>query len=517
MKYIKSFDLLIFIITFFCGFYFHIFGNLGFDLSKLPGDLGDTRLNNYFLEHGYLYLTGQVSSFWDAPFMFPLNNVIALSDNLLGTMPIYSVFRIFGINTETSLQSWFIVVSSLNFLCATFVFFKISKNLAIASIGAYIFAFNISMFGQYNHLQILPKFIIPFAFYFLILFFKDFKLKFFFYALLALVYQFYCGIYLGFLLSLCLFIFIIIYLFVKHREFILKIKKWKWTVTFLLMIIISLGLLIPLLFPYYKMSKLIGVWDLNSFFNSLPCIKSYFFIMHGSLIWHFLENTGANIPIYWEHYLFIGGIPIISLIFYIVFINRFPKESRIFLFTLFLLFLLTLRIGDFSLYKLIYKIPGFGSMRSLGRVIHVELFLYSFITVTSLSFVYFKTSHKTILTVLFLGTLLLDQYFNPKNVYSFNKYEAQNRKELVINYLKNNSVQNYSAFAICSTNKDQIIFFNIDAMMASQKILKPTVNGYSSTCFGPICDFLCKSDSASLNNWLSLNNFNSSKILIINP
>jgi hypothetical protein len=35
------------------------------DLSKIPGDLGDARFNNYVLEHGYKYLNGEVKSFWD--------------------------------------------------------------------------------------------------------------------------------------------------------------------------------------------------------------------------------------------------------------------------------------------------------------------------------------------------------------------------------------------------------------------------------------------------------------------
>ena len=39
------------------------------DFSKIPGDLGDARFNNYILEHGHRYLTGEVSSFWDAPFI----------------------------------------------------------------------------------------------------------------------------------------------------------------------------------------------------------------------------------------------------------------------------------------------------------------------------------------------------------------------------------------------------------------------------------------------------------------
>ena len=55
----------------------------GPDFSKVPGDLGDARFNNYILEHDYKYFTGKVDHYWDAPFMYPYKNVIAFSDNLL--------------------------------------------------------------------------------------------------------------------------------------------------------------------------------------------------------------------------------------------------------------------------------------------------------------------------------------------------------------------------------------------------------------------------------------------------
>jgi len=66
------------------------------NFSKVPGDFGDARFNNYILEHGYKYLTGKTATYWNAPFMYPYPNTIALSDNLLGTVPLYSGFRILG-------------------------------------------------------------------------------------------------------------------------------------------------------------------------------------------------------------------------------------------------------------------------------------------------------------------------------------------------------------------------------------------------------------------------------------
>jgi hypothetical protein len=41
----------------------------GPDRSLIPGDLGDSRFNNYILEHFHQWSLGKVPSYWDAPFM----------------------------------------------------------------------------------------------------------------------------------------------------------------------------------------------------------------------------------------------------------------------------------------------------------------------------------------------------------------------------------------------------------------------------------------------------------------
>ena len=87
----------------------------GFDLKFFPGDLGDARFNIYLLEHVHQYFTGQVDDFWNAPFMYPEEEVISYSDNLIGSAPFYSIFRICNIDRETSFQLWYILMGVLNF------------------------------------------------------------------------------------------------------------------------------------------------------------------------------------------------------------------------------------------------------------------------------------------------------------------------------------------------------------------------------------------------------------------
>jgi len=515
MKNFKYFDIIICFVVLLAGVYIHIISNLGFDLSKIPGDLGDSRFNNYILEHGYLYITGKVQYFWSAPFMYPEQNVIALSDNLIGSMPFYAIYRFLGINTETSFQLWFITITLLNYASATFVFYKLTKNLSIASLGAYIFAFSLVMFGQYTHLQVIPKFIIPFAFYFTILFFRNYQLKYFLFALLSLVYQFYCGIYLGFLLSLGFGFYFLLNIIAKNKQFFVFFKQQKFTLMFLGCILLSGLLLYPLMMPYYKMSKLLGVREFAFIFDTLPTIKSYFYIPKGSILWHFLEKTGESIPYNWEHYLFVGGIPILSLLIFILFIKKFNSENKMMAFSLILILLFTIKIGNFTIYKLIYFIPGFGSLRAIGRVVHLELFFYAMILVSVLLFFYNKVRFNKIFIITILLLIIADQFIDKTIAINYNKENAQNRTKEIVNLLENKNVKQYNAFAICVKNKEELYKYNIDAMIASQVVNKPTINGYSGTCMGKNCDFIVNLDTISLYDYLNFNWIKKNEVLVI--
>ena len=73
--------------------YFIVIRPLGYDLSFVPGDLGDSRFNMYVLEHFYRYIGGVQKDFWSAPFFYPFPYTMAFSENHIGTGIIYSFFR----------------------------------------------------------------------------------------------------------------------------------------------------------------------------------------------------------------------------------------------------------------------------------------------------------------------------------------------------------------------------------------------------------------------------------------
>ena len=51
----------------------------------MPGDIGDARLVNYFLENSYQFLTGTSNSLWHLTFFYPFPFVGGFSENLFGS------------------------------------------------------------------------------------------------------------------------------------------------------------------------------------------------------------------------------------------------------------------------------------------------------------------------------------------------------------------------------------------------------------------------------------------------
>src|SRR3981081_1739179 len=84
--------------------------SLFFRFDAIPGDLGDTRFNMCVLEHGFRWIKGIDKSFWSAHFLYPATNVIAYSDNHLGTVLFYAFFRFLGLDRETAYQGWAFVI-----------------------------------------------------------------------------------------------------------------------------------------------------------------------------------------------------------------------------------------------------------------------------------------------------------------------------------------------------------------------------------------------------------------------
>ena len=495
------------------------------DFSKIPGDLADARFNNYILEHGHQFLTGNVDSYWNAPFMFPYKENIVFSDNLLGSLPMYSVWRFVGLDRETSFQWWILTIFVLNFLAALWVLQRWSENYILASVGAYIFAFSITLVGNIHHVQTLPRFILPFLFYWLWRFLKEKETKYFVGLALGLVYQFYCGVYLGFLAFYVLAFFMISLIIISKDYWISK--EQLFSKVFIRDVVITItvsGLFLGvLMLPYYVHSQAYGLRRFSDVVDSIPTLQSYFFTHKSSLLWgQVLGEHGKKIPSYWYHFLFVGVFPWLAIVgsVFLTFSKKRFKENKgmlsILLTALFLSIIFSVRIGEFSLYHLVYKLPGFSAMRSVNRIINTELFLFILVLIFFFKRLSIITKYGKYIIFALPVLVIFDNFIFPEKFKSFEKSESQSRVLKVKNAILKQKKVSSKAIAYLPINKGNVAYSNLDAMLASQDLNIPCVNSYSGSCPGAICSFLVHQNIGTLKHWLTNKGVDLDEISVIN-
>lgn len=505
------------------GVYFIVLNIIGPDFAYFPGDLGDARFNMYILEHAHKFFTGNIENYWSAPFMYPEKEVITYSDNLLGSAPIYSFFRILGYDLITSFQFWVITVIALNY-STCYLFLKwLFKNRYAAVLGAFVFAFSMSLQSQMPHAQTFPRFFIPLSIWMLLLFAENFKPKYFLLSLLYLVLQFYCGIYLGFMLSIPFFILLAFIIIKERKEFFKHLKNKKWLITISSISIVNLTLLGVLMIPYIRRSFNTGSNYYNSIAHSIPTFKSFLFTHPDSLLWSSLSEMGKNYTAYYDHLLFPGIISLLSLIilFYILFFKRkilvevLPKHFPLLIISAFATFVIFIRIDNYSLYAFLKLVPGFGAMRSITRIINIELLFFG-IAVAFCFILLFKNIKKwqPVLFLFAICLLLVDNYHVESNSNKeLKSYSMKRTTELKkkLSKVPVNSIFSYEP----SSDYIKPYAYQVDAMLASQELNLKTVNAYTGNSPLTYCDFWFKLDSKSREKWFKSMNFKPEKVYVI--
>jgi len=495
------------------GLYFFVFHVIGFGFEYFPGDLGDGRLNLYFLEHVHRFFTGDVASFWNAPFMHPEPMVISYSDNLLGSAPFYSLFRVLGFGTYTAYQLWFVTVSLLNYICAFYFLKYVFKNNYAAVLGAFVFAFSIAMQSQLTHAQTFPRFAIPLALWMAVKFSEDLKPKYFFYTLLFVVYQIYCGIYLGLMLAVPTGIYLLLIILKDIFGERKGVPSFKWYFKLCLAGVVNVLILLPLMVPYMD-RKIEPTMDYyRQISGSIPTLLSHFYSQQGSLLWDSLSQVGKNLPASWDHQIFAGAFATVCLLvaFFVLVIVFTKARLRIAklssLSTLFLAGLTTLllyvRFGTFSAYVLVYHLPGFSSMRSVTRIINVELIFFAL----AIAFVYVELISnrirlQVILFIACLGLIISDNYFFAEKSYKTLVDIAEQRTQTVdkaFALIPKESIASYEPMELIEAPH----LYQIDAMMASQAYDIKVINAYTATCPGDYGPYWNQLNESSRMHWLA--------------
>jgi len=456
---------------------------VGWGLEFLPGDLGDTRFNLYVLENGYQFITGQTTGFWNAGFMHPEAEVISLSDNLIGAMPFYAFFRSLGCDLFTAFQWWVITLTLLNYLSSFLFLNYVTKSHSAAGLGAFVFTFSIGLAAQMNHAQLFPRFAIPLMLFLLLLWMKQFKPHLFFMAVSLLVYQFFCGIYLGFLAFIPFFALVIYAIITRHQAFLQSWKKITNVLMYLLAVVIHIGLLLKLFQPYLRRAEYAELHRYDSILHSIPTPLSYFSAFPGNPVHGALEHTTFHYSGYWDHWIFPGWLAWVGflVIVYQLLLRKahLTIEQKALAFTGLCVFLLYLRIGEFSLYQWIQAIPGFASMRSITRIINVQLLFFGVgVSVLFLTILRNYSGAPRLVYAGFLLLLLCDNYLPADQSLRMSKAMVVERHEQMLEFL--NEIPVGSVVSVEPENYDgKMKYFHLDVMLATQALGLKCVNGYS--------------------------------------
>jgi hypothetical protein len=234
---------------------------------RIQTEPGDTRLNHYLLEHGYLWAQRDPEhlDFWSPPFFYPLKNVAAYSDAFLSVGPVYWLWRVLGASPDLSFGFWMISMTALNY-AAGLLFFKKGLGFGVpaAVAGASLVAFGAPRVNQLNHQQLLPFFFPLLALYALARLAADTSLGrwtragYWLLAMATLVAQLYAGVYLGWFTIVGLGLAAMVALAIEPcRVILLKVvRRDAWAIA--LAVVCGILLLQPFLSHYLAAARMVG-------------------------------------------------------------------------------------------------------------------------------------------------------------------------------------------------------------------------------------------------------------------
>lgn len=502
----------------------------GPERALVPGDLGDARFNNYVLEHFHQYITGKEASYWDAPMMYPEKNTIARSDNLLGTAPIYSLFRSNGFSRESAFQLWLLMLFSLNFWCCFIALREWAGDAVLAACGAFIFAYGIHNQGELPHAQMFPKFMVPLAFLFLWRHLRTGSVRQLVWATAAVVYQIYCGAYLGLMLIYGLFFLLLGHVIAHRGEWLQHFRQRAFTPRVLLVLVGPGIALLPLALPYWSAQGIGEDRTFKDIAGAVPRLSSLFSSHPAAMSWETLDHVGSGLPGSGDHHLFMGGIPWLAVLAVPLLLWAWRKDRMAHrtLLALSVAFagswLFCLRFGGLSLYELVFRIPGFSDMRSITRIIHVEAMFFLILLMLVLRKA--VQQRRTRWAVMLLLPLLVvqDHRWNMRHIPRFNKYDAQ---ELVDRIAMDISTQRDTSHKVIAymplrniAEKEDLhqgtIDLQLSAMLAAQQLHVTTVNGYSGSYPPGFLPFFDHMDPRGLLIWCEHKGIPSSLVQPIN-
>lgn len=449
---------------------------------NILGDITDGRFNLYILEHIYLYFIGIVDTV-NPPIFFPAEDTLYYSDNHFFNAILYIPIRLIGVDKYSAYQIWMSIIFVLNFISFYWVSRKLELVVISAIAGSIIFTYSLPVMMQTLHMQLHPRFFIPLAFLFLFNFLKEGGVKTFSLAIIMVLMQLIVGIYTGLFLVLLLAIYLLfnIYkIFPALKKTYLDLCYNKDTY-YLLVLVGLISLTITIYYPYYLSKNEFGYRSWAEIEKLLPTLESLRYVPPYAVNWQNIYTIKS-----WELVSFPGGIPILALLIFplFLFIKEARKKSWILfvILTIALSVLVTIKYNGHSFYENLYNLPGFGAIRVVSRIIGVQIFFFAIVVAGTIHIMllYLKNVNKFV--AIFTGVFLLFLVYKDQEInwlFTIKKKELL-QTELVWTEKLKKKLSECDVFVLSALDSKRGYWeTHLDAMYISQILDIPTLNGYS--------------------------------------
>lgn len=344
--------------------------------ARIPADPGDTRFNHYLMEHGMRWFLARPGheSLWDPHYFWPVKNVLAYSDVMLGAVPAYAPWRLI-FAPDTAYQLWLLTVGALNFGAALWLFHRSLGLLRFPSMfGAAVFAFAAPRINQTMHVQLFAQFWSVVAVIALVEVFRprgtvSARRAIFVFAL-CYVAQLYVGYYLGWFLGFGLLLAALAALVVHDWRRAMFAVIRAHPVALGIAAVVSVALLAPMAMHYFEAHKEVGVRPFEEAMSMIPAPITWLNIGKNSWLYAWMSSTHPFAGIPMEHEQRPGiGLVASALAFAGFVVGRKKPGALVFAVVGLVLLVCATHVAGFTLWKVVYEVvPGAKAVRAVARI-----------------------------------------------------------------------------------------------------------------------------------------------------
>lgn len=385
-------------------------------------------------------------------------------------------------------------------------YFNLKKfdSILIANLVTFSNALTIS---ATSHFQLFWVWTIPSFILALMIYQRNPKLRYL--TFIFLVVYFWITAFTAIYIFVFLFFFLILFflqdLFFNNLRILRLYFNFINSSIFMIFTVIALFIFYVIYFKVYLIQSGWSLIDLQSF--SVPLVN-ILNVGYGNFVWgnFLIDFFDFSYDLLYDHERSLTITPVLFLVYILMFISLKPQIPRFQLYifnSLLILYLIPIKIFNFSIWYFLIQIPGLDAIRSINRIyifIHVLLIFH-------FAFLYKYINLKSILARFLLLALLIEQINSAVNI-NLNVPEQLQ----LLRSGKNPPVNCSYFYAITGFDNKPVWAQQLDAMMVSAVSGVPTLNGYSGKrpvgwdagwMAGP--DYRDKMKEWSLNSGLALN------------